>query len=110
MTTEALDSAQLARTAHRYLEPLHTLVYFVPENSERYQALGIKGGMRGYFASRRPCSTSSDVRSTPATPPCRGPNPCIFSCGTLRRCCASIEVTATSPPSSLPVSPDLTRP
>ena len=52
MTTEALDSAQLARTAHRYLEPLHTLVYFVPENSERYQALGIKGGMRGYFASR----------------------------------------------------------
>src|SRR3954452_15716532 len=52
MTTETAEATQLARTAHRYLEPLHTLVYFVPENSERYQALGIKGGMRGYFASR----------------------------------------------------------
>src|SRR3954449_6763094 len=52
MTTEALDTAQQARAAHRYLEPLHTLVYFVPEGGERYAALGIKGGMRGYFASR----------------------------------------------------------
>src|SRR3954454_7780310 len=52
MTAEALDTAQQARAAHRYLEPLHTLVYFVPEGSERYAALGIKGGMRGYFASR----------------------------------------------------------
>ena len=52
MTTETLDRTKLARTAHRYLEPLHTIVYFVPENGERYQALGIKGGMRGYFASR----------------------------------------------------------
>jgi helix-turn-helix protein len=52
MTTETLDTTQLARAAHRYLEPLHTLVYFVPENGERYATLGIKGGMRGYFASR----------------------------------------------------------
>jgi hypothetical protein len=52
MTTETVEATQLARTAHRYLEPLHTLVYFVPENGERYAALGIKGGMRGYFASR----------------------------------------------------------
>jgi helix-turn-helix protein len=52
MTTETLDTTQLARVAHRYLEPLHTLVYFVPENGERYQALGIEGGMRGYMASR----------------------------------------------------------
>ena len=52
MTTEIIDQAQLARAAHRYLEPLHTLIYFVPESAERYQALGIKGGMRGYFASR----------------------------------------------------------
>jgi hypothetical protein len=52
MTTETLDRTQLARRAHRYLEPLHTIVYFVPENGERYKALGIKGGMRGYFASR----------------------------------------------------------
>jgi hypothetical protein len=52
MTTETVDVAQLAHTAHRYLEPVHTLVYFVPENGERYAALGIKGGMLGYFASR----------------------------------------------------------
>jgi len=52
MTTETIDRTQLARSAHRYLEPLHTLVYFVPENGERYTDLGIKGGMRGYFASR----------------------------------------------------------
>jgi hypothetical protein len=41
-----------ARLAHKYLEPLHTLVYFVPEAAERYLAAGVKGGMRGYFASR----------------------------------------------------------
>ena len=52
MTTDTVDGVQLARSAHRYLEALHTLVYFVPEHGERYQALGIKGGMRGYFASR----------------------------------------------------------
>ena len=42
----------LARKAHRTLEPLHALTYFSPEPGERYTALGIKGGMRGYFASR----------------------------------------------------------
>jgi len=41
-----------ARQTHRVLEPIHTLVYFVPEGGERYAALGVKGGMRGYFASR----------------------------------------------------------
>ena len=46
------DEQPLARRAHKVLEPLHTPIYFVPEGSERYTALGIKGGMRGYFASR----------------------------------------------------------
>lgn len=46
------DDAPLTRRAHRALEPIHTLVYFVPEAAERYTALGVKGGMRGYFASR----------------------------------------------------------
>src|SRR5438309_2493591 len=46
------DDMPLARQAHRALEPLHTLVYFVPEAAERYAALGVSGGMRGYFASR----------------------------------------------------------
>jgi len=46
------DDPTLARQAHRALEPIHTLVYFVPEAGERYGALGVTGGMRGYFASR----------------------------------------------------------
>jgi hypothetical protein len=46
------DDLPLARQAHRALEPIHTLVYFVPEGAERYGALGVTGGMRGYFASR----------------------------------------------------------
>src|SRR5207302_9962280 len=46
------DDPHLARQAHRALEPIHTLIYFVPEGGERYSALGVTGGMRGYFASR----------------------------------------------------------
>ena len=46
------DETPLARRAHKVLEPLHTPIYFAPEGGERYTALGIKGGMRGYFASR----------------------------------------------------------
>src|SRR3954471_5593974 len=40
------------RAAHKVLEAIHTVVYFVPEAGERYEAAGVKGGMRGYFASR----------------------------------------------------------
>ena|SRR5579875_3446236 len=42
----------LARKAHRTLEPVHTLVYFAPEGADIYAELGVKGGMRPYFASR----------------------------------------------------------
>jgi hypothetical protein len=52
MTSSGIDGADLARKAHKTLEPLHVLTYFAPEPGERYTALGIKGGMRGYFASR----------------------------------------------------------
>src|SRR5881394_1262844 len=52
MTTDTASLNDLARAAHRVLEPIHTLVYFVPENGERYAAAGVSGGMRGYFASR----------------------------------------------------------
>jgi hypothetical protein len=45
-------AADLARKAHRTLEPLHVVAYFAPDPSERYAAIGVKGGMRGYFASR----------------------------------------------------------
>jgi hypothetical protein len=52
MTSLAADAAGLARKAHRTLEPLHVITYFAPEPGQRYLELGIKGGMRGYFASR----------------------------------------------------------
>lgn len=50
--TDVTGEPPLARLAHKYLEPLHTLVYFVPEAGDHYAAAGVKGGMRGYFASR----------------------------------------------------------
>ncbi|MQA95019.1 MAG: hypothetical protein GEV11_10360 [Streptosporangiales bacterium] len=40
-----------ARQAWRRLEPVHAMIYFVPEGRERYAALGLKG-MAGYFISR----------------------------------------------------------
>ena len=42
----------IQRAAHKFLEPLHTMVYFVPEAGERYTAAGISNGRSGYFASR----------------------------------------------------------
>ncbi|HEU5029697.1 MAG TPA: hypothetical protein VFV01_32620 [Spirillospora sp.] len=40
-----------AREAWRRLEPVHGMIYFVPEGPERYAALGLDGAA-GYFASR----------------------------------------------------------
>ena len=40
-----------ARKTWRTLEPLHGMVYFVPEAAEAYERLGITG-RAGYFASR----------------------------------------------------------
>lgn len=40
-----------ARQAWRRLEPVHAMVYFVPEATRRYAELGLKG-RAGYFASR----------------------------------------------------------
>ncbi|MFI8182436.1 hypothetical protein ACIF70_18230 [Actinacidiphila glaucinigra] len=40
-----------ARFAWRRLEPLHGMVYFVPEARNRYTELGLQG-RAGYFASR----------------------------------------------------------
>ncbi|MEV4642105.1 hypothetical protein AB0J80_32630 [Actinoplanes sp. NPDC049548] len=48
MTT--LDPAA-AREAWRLAEPLHAMVYFVPEATERFEALGISA-RAGYFAAR----------------------------------------------------------
>jgi hypothetical protein len=56
MTTEAAvaepPATSAARSAHRVLEAVHTHIYFVPEAGEHYEAAGVTGGMRGYFASR----------------------------------------------------------
>jgi hypothetical protein len=41
----------LARKTWRTLEPLHGMIYFVPEAAEAYERLGITG-RAGYFASR----------------------------------------------------------
>jgi hypothetical protein len=43
--------ALLARKTWRTLEPLHGMIYFVPEAAEAYARLGITG-RSGYFASR----------------------------------------------------------
>jgi hypothetical protein len=52
MTSVPAEYAELARKMNRTLEPLHVVVYFAPDPGERYAALGVKGGLRGYFASR----------------------------------------------------------
>ena len=45
-------SVPIPRAAHKVLEPLHTMVYFVPEAGEHYATAGITNGRSGYFASR----------------------------------------------------------
>jgi hypothetical protein len=44
-------AALLARKTWRTVEPLHGMIYFVPEAAEAYERLGITG-RAGYFASR----------------------------------------------------------
>ncbi|GGL18055.1 SCO6745 family protein [Planomonospora parontospora] len=46
-----MTDAQLARQSWRRLEPVHGMIYFVPEAAERYAALGLDA-RAGYFASR----------------------------------------------------------
>ncbi len=43
---------ELGRKTWRTLEPIHAMIYFVPEADEEYEAIGLKGGRMGYFASR----------------------------------------------------------
>src|SRR5438552_1203371 len=40
-----------ARKTWRSVEPVHAMIYFSPEATERYVALGLEGQV-GYFASR----------------------------------------------------------
>ena len=50
MEDKTLDPAAV-RLAWRVTEPLHALIYFVPEAGERFGALGLTGSA-GYFCSR----------------------------------------------------------
>src|SRR6202035_3335021 len=45
------DAALSARRTWRTLEPVHAMIYFVPEAASAFEALGIRGS-NGYFASR----------------------------------------------------------
>src|ERR1700678_4649685 len=47
----ATKGAERARKTWRTLEPLHAMIYFVPEAADAYGRLGITG-TAGYFASR----------------------------------------------------------
>jgi hypothetical protein len=42
----------VARKTWRTLEPIHGMIYFVPETDERYRAIGLTTIRMGYFASR----------------------------------------------------------
>jgi hypothetical protein len=51
VTDSMVADALLARKTWRTLEPLHGMIYFVPEAAAAYERLGIPG-RSGYFASR----------------------------------------------------------
>ena len=51
VTGQASEGSQRAHKTWRTLEPLHGMIYFVPEAAEAYERLGITGSA-GYFASR----------------------------------------------------------
>lgn len=45
-------TASLPRRMLRTLEPVHGMIYFVPEAQEAYASVGLQGRRMGYFASR----------------------------------------------------------
>ena len=49
----ALDrAAETARRMWRLFEPVHTITYFAPEAKAAFEAAGLRGFWRGYFAGR----------------------------------------------------------
>jgi hypothetical protein len=55
MTTSERDGSKIVSTERalwQVLEPLHIVTYFAPEAREATDALGLRGGWMGYFASR----------------------------------------------------------
>lgn len=43
---------QTPRQIWQLLEPYHAVVYFDPDAKATFEAVGLKGGWMGYFASR----------------------------------------------------------
>src|SRR3954470_15692894 len=52
MTSLALDDPALARRMWSLYEPNHVVTYFTPEAKSAYEAAGLRGFWRGYFAGR----------------------------------------------------------
>jgi hypothetical protein len=53
MNDDAVDhQAQVARTLWTLFEPVHSVTYFSPEARAAYEAAGLRGYWRGYFAGR----------------------------------------------------------
>ncbi|MFJ3221470.1 hypothetical protein ACIPLC_36825 [Kitasatospora sp. NPDC086801] len=46
------DLVHPARALWWLFEPVHAVTYFLPESREAFEAAGLRGGWRGYFASR----------------------------------------------------------
>lgn len=57
----------VARRMWRKLEPIHGMIYFVPEGPEEYGAIGLKGWARGYFASRSAAFGAASAELVTAT-------------------------------------------
>jgi hypothetical protein len=52
VTTTARSMARIASLAWRRLEPCHAVTYFAPEARAAFEAAGLRGFWRGYFAGR----------------------------------------------------------
>jgi hypothetical protein len=46
------DAAHTARTMWTLFEPIHAVIYFVPEGRAAFEEAGLRGFWRGYFAGR----------------------------------------------------------
>jgi hypothetical protein len=57
---------ELARKTWRTLEPLHGMIYFVPQAAARYEPLGLTG-RSGYFASRAAAMGAVDAATVTST-------------------------------------------
>ena len=57
----------IARKTWRTLEPVHGMIYFVPEAKDRYEKVGLKGDRMGYFASRSAAMGSVPAEAVIAT-------------------------------------------